>query len=246
MIDSGSTHNFINKKLATRLNCFIYPAPEFQVLIADGGTVSCSGKCHSIKLSMGDYQLDTPMYAISMGAADIVLGVQWLTTLGTIEMNFQELFMRFQSQGKVVELRGLKAKFPQLVSSHQMQKLLKKGANGFVAQLCSLEVSQSRALTHPDLQEIIDHHSVIFDIPKGLPPKRDHEHAIQLVPGSQPPNIRPYRYPHIQKSEIEKIVEEMLEAGIIRHSQSAYSSPVVLVRKKDETWRMCPDYRVLN
>jgi hypothetical protein len=93
LIDSGSTHNFINKKLATCLNCFIYPAPEFQVLIADGGTVSCSGKCHSIKLSMGDYQLDTPMYAISMGAADIVLGVQWLTTLGTIEMNFQELFM---------------------------------------------------------------------------------------------------------------------------------------------------------
>ena len=127
-----------------------------------------------------------------------------------------------------------------------MQKLLKKGANGFVAQLCSLEVSQSRALTHPDLQEIIDHHSVIFDIPKGLPPKRDHEHAIQLVLGSQPPNIRPYRYPHIQKSEIEKIVEEMLEAGIIRHSQSAYSSPIVMVHKKDETWSMFLDYKVLN
>ena len=113
LIDSGSTHNFINKKLATCLNCFIYPAPEFQVLIADGGTVSCSGKFHIIKLSMGDYQLDTPMYAISMGVANIVLGVQWLTTLGTIEMNFQELFMQFQSQAKVVELRGLKEKFPQ-------------------------------------------------------------------------------------------------------------------------------------
>ena len=57
LIDSGSTHNFINKKLATRLNCFIYPAPEFQVLIADGGTISCLGNFHSIKLSMGDYQL---------------------------------------------------------------------------------------------------------------------------------------------------------------------------------------------
>jgi hypothetical protein len=76
LINSGSTHNFINKKLATHLNCFVYLALEFQVLIVDGGTVSCSRKFHSIKLSMGYYQLDTPMYAISMGAADIVLGVQ--------------------------------------------------------------------------------------------------------------------------------------------------------------------------
>ena len=96
LIDLGSTHNFINKKLATLLNSFNNLNPKFQILITYGGTFSCSRKCHSIKLSMGDYQLDTPMYVISMGAADIILGVQWLTTLGTIEMNFQELFMRFQ------------------------------------------------------------------------------------------------------------------------------------------------------
>ena len=72
LIDSSSTHNFINKKLATLLNCFIYPTLEFYVLIVDGGTISYSRKCHSFKLSMGDYQLDTPMYVISMGAADIV------------------------------------------------------------------------------------------------------------------------------------------------------------------------------
>ena len=98
-----------------------------------------------------------------------------------------------------------------------MKKILKKGVDGFVAQLCSLEVSQSNALTHLDLQAIIDRHFVILgDMPKGLPPNKDHDHAIQLVPRSQTPNIRPYRYPHIQKSEIEKIVEEMLEVGIIR------------------------------
>ena len=60
------------------------------------------------------------MYVISMGAMDIVLGVQWLTTLGKIEMNFQELFMQFKSKGKLVELRGLEEKSPQMVSSHQM------------------------------------------------------------------------------------------------------------------------------
>ena len=87
---------------------------------------------------------------------------------------------------------------------------------------------------------------ILGDMPKGLLTKRDHDHAIQLVLGSQPPNIRPYRYPHIQKSEIEKIVEEMLEARIIRHSQSAYSSPIVMLHRKDETWCMCLDYRVLN
>ena len=128
-----------------------------------------------------------------------------------------------------------------------MQNLLKKGGDGFVAQLCSLEVSQSNALTHPCLKVIIDHHLVIFgDMPKGLPPKRDHDHAIQLVPRSQPPNIKPYRYPHIQKSEIEIFFEEMLDTKIIKHSQSAYSSPIVMVHKKDETWCMCLDYRVLN
>ncbi|KAH9297684.1 hypothetical protein KI387_029366, partial [Taxus chinensis] len=123
----------------------------------------------------------------------------------------------------------------------------KKGAEGFVAQLFSLEAHHSKDIIPSDMQAVLDAHSVVFEnIPKGLPPKRDHDHAIQLLPGSQPPNIRPYRYPYVQKSEIEKIVQEMLEAGIIRHSQSAYSSPVVMVWKKDDMWRMCPDYRELN
>ncbi|KAH9288479.1 hypothetical protein KI387_032596, partial [Taxus chinensis] len=52
----------------------------------------------------------------------IVLGVQWLTTLGTIEMNFQELFMRFHLDGRKIQLNGMVAKSPQIISSHQMQK----------------------------------------------------------------------------------------------------------------------------
>jgi hypothetical protein len=54
IIDFGSTHNFIHYKLAKALNCFVYPAPEFQVMIADGGTINCSGKCNNINLTMGN------------------------------------------------------------------------------------------------------------------------------------------------------------------------------------------------
>ena len=97
-----------------------------------------------------------------------------------------------------------------------------------------------------DLQKVLDNHSKVFETPKGLPPIRDHDHAIHLILGSVPPNIRPYRYPYSQKSEIERMVAEMLEASIIQLSQSYFYSLVVLVHKKDESWHMCPDYRELN
>jgi len=85
----------------------------------------------------------------------------------------------------------------------------------------------------PDLQKVLDNHSKVFVTPKGLPPIREHDHAIHMIPGSVPLNIRLYRYPYAQKSEIECMVAEMLEAGIIQPSQSSFSTPVVLVHKKD-------------
>ena len=86
----------------------------------------------------------------------------------------------------------------------------------------------------------------MFVTPKGLPPIRDHDNVIHLIPGSVPPNIRPYRYPYFQKREIKRTIVEILEAGIIQPSQSSFSAPVVLVHKKDGSLHMCPDYRELN
>jgi len=94
--------------------------------------------------------------------------------------------------------------------------------------------------------KFLDNYSKVFETPKGLPPSRDHDHAINLIPGSVPPNIRPYKYPFAQKSEIELMVAEMLEAGIIQPSRSSFFALVVLVHKKDGSWHMCPDYRELN
>ena len=86
----------------------------------------------------------------------------------------------------------------------------------------------------------------MFETHKGLQPIRDHDHVIHLIPGSVPPKFRPYKYPYVQKSEIKRMIAEMLEAGIIQPSQSSFSALVVLVHKKDESWHMCLDYRELN
>ena len=72
-------------------------------MIVDGKTINCVGKCHNINLLIGEYVLKSPMNAIPMGGADVVLGVQWLQSLGMISFNFQELFMKFFWEGKEFE-----------------------------------------------------------------------------------------------------------------------------------------------
>jgi len=141
-----------------------------------------------------------------MGGANVVLGVQWLQSLGTTAFNFQELFMKFYVEGKEIELRGIAGKPGKIISSNGMTKLLKKEKRGVIAQLCSLDVSTSKSSISPNLQKVLDNHSKVFKAPKGHPPIRDHDHAIHLIPRSVPPNIRPYRYPYAQKSEIEHMV----------------------------------------
>ena len=73
LIDSRSTHNFIHCKVAKELNFFLYPTPECQVMVANGGTINCYRACHNIKLSMGEYVLTSPMLSIPIGGNDVVL-----------------------------------------------------------------------------------------------------------------------------------------------------------------------------
>lgn len=98
----------------------------------------------------------------------------------------------------------------------------------------------------PEINSNISRFSEVFEEPKTLPPHRRHNHNIALEEGLKGLSLRPYRYSVVQKDGIEGLVDEMLQSGIIQHSTSPFSAPVVLFKKKDETWRMCVDYRELN
>ena len=98
----------------------------------------------------------------------------------------------------------------------------------------------------PKIESLLDEFKDIFSKPKTLPPKQAHDHHFPLLPESAPANVQPYRYPYVQKFEIEKIVKEIRDSGIIQQSVGPYSSPVLLVKENDGSWRMCVDYRALN
>lgn len=120
----------------------------------------------------------------------------------------------------------------------------------FLVQLTAIETtpdpSPVTAVTPPEIQTILDDFPQVLAPPTGLPPNRPQDHMIPLIEGSSPVNLHPYKCPYLQCVEIEKMVQEMLESGIIKHSQSPFASPVLLVKKKDHTWRFCVDYRALN
>ena len=93
---------------------------------------------------------------------------------------------------------------------------------------------------------LLDQFGQVFGEPKGLPPKRGHEHQIILKEWVPPHCQRPYRYPYFQKTVVEKIIKDLLDFGYVRPSPSPFASPVLLVRKADGSWRMRVDYRGLN
>ena len=174
-----------------------------------------------------------------------MLGVQWLEQLGIVVCNWKKLTMVFQWENQTHKLQGTNTQIIQVASLKVVSKELRQGSSMFAIYLQSTSNEVQQAI-HLDIQQLIKAFEDIFQEPNQLPLAREIDHRITLKEGTEPVNVRPYRYAYFQKAEIEKQVRDMLKLGLIRASTSPFSSPVLLVKKKDGTWRFCTDYRALN
>jgi hypothetical protein len=194
--------------------------------VANGERVPCEGLARNVPVDIFGAPFSITCVGLALGCFDFILGVDFLGTLGPLTWDFEGLTVSFLHEGRRVTWQCV-------------------GAPGAPSQ------QQSRLAVvsdphHPLLDELLCQHEAVFDTPRGLPPARPYDHRIHLLPETAPVAVRPYRYPQMQKDELERQCAAMLEQGIIRPSTSPFSAPVLLVKKADGSWRFCIDYRALN
>ncbi|XP_074313633.1 uncharacterized protein LOC141648817 [Silene latifolia] len=235
LIDSGSTHNFLDEGVARKLGCRLVNTCPLEVSVANGDKIITTKMCKKFTWKLHDVEFFTDVMIVPLGGCEMVLGVQWLASLGPVSWDFDKLRIYFNFRGTKVVLRGIKKGELQWIRGDKLSQACKGG------QLFALDVQYKEeegigeeVNSIPEcIKAVLGEFTDVFAEPDSLPPHRSHDHKIHLNPGTLPINVRPYRYPIIQKNAIEQITKEMLDSGVVRHSQSPFSCPVVLVKKKD-------------
>lgn len=259
LIDTGSAHNILQPRIASHLQIPSTPIPMFSVMVGNGPHIR-SVLCPNVPITLQNNLFHIPFYLLPIEGADVVLVMEWLRQLGPISADFSIPSISVLHNGNTITLTGDTNSTPQHASFHQICHLLHTDS---VASLHLLSITDptdkqnnpthkplttdSPPLTpHPEINKLLQQFPMVFQPPHGLPPSRTHDHHIPILPNTPPINVKPYRYPHSKKDAMTSLIKEMLQEGTIRPSTSPFSSPMLLIRKKDGSWRFFMDYRALN
>lgn len=233
LVDSGSSHTFVNSTVAAQLSGMVELKPPLMVKVANGHILQCSSFIPDCAWSISGVSFHNDLKVIPLASYDMILGLDWLEQYSPMEVHWKQHWMAIPYHDSVVVLHGELNELPE----------------GSVVQLCSVLGDSTMAddgTLPPEIQSLLEEFAAVFVVPTELPPPRACDHSIPLVEGAVPVNVRPYRFAPAVKDEIEKKIKEMLASGLIQRSVSPFSSSVLLVRKKDMSWRFCVDYRHLN
>nr|GEX29486.1 hypothetical protein [Tanacetum cinerariifolium] len=222
LIDCGSTHSFLDVQATKRLGCKMSKICPLQVSLANGQVMSSVFECKCLKWSLQGHIFETNVVILPLEGCEMVLGIQWLETSGTIQCDLKNLVMDFVVNGKRCVLRGTPQSSLQWMQGKQIGNSLSQMGmeiSSMALCVCSttlIQMTGSNAQSDSQIQTLLKEFETLFETPKELPLNRSHDHTIPLLPNTPPINVRPYRHPPNKKQTIKLMVNELLEVGTIQ------------------------------
>ncbi|KAL0544358.1 hypothetical protein IC582_019472 [Cucumis melo] len=224
LFDPGATHSFVSSIFLTKLNRMLEPLSEGLAIYTPVGDVLLVNE-------------------VLRNCEVLVEGISLLVDLLPLELQRKEVVFRKPGFAEVV-FRGMrKVVSRSLISVLKAEKLLRKGCTTFLAHIVVVQREKLKPEDFPVVKEFLD---VFPDDLLGLPPDREIEFTIELLPGTAPISQAPYRMAPSELKELKMQLQELVDKAYIRPSVSPWGAPVLFVKKKDGTLKLRIDYRQLN
>ena len=241
LLDPGATHSFISVPFTKRHQIESQPIDGRP----NGDTMISERIVPGRRLVIQNKDFPTDLIVLGIYDFDIILGMDWLSRhRATLDCYKKEVRLVRPKEPGVI-FRGIRREIaPSLINTMTASKMLRKGFQGYLAFVVDRRQEGTRLEDIPVVKKFQD---VFPDDISGLPPDREVEFTIDLIPSTEPISIPPYRMAPAELRELKAQLEELLSKGFIRPSISPWGAPVLFVKKKKYgSLRLCIDYRQLN
>ncbi|GJX62239.1 putative reverse transcriptase domain-containing protein [Tanacetum coccineum] len=244
LFNLGSDRSFVDTRFSSMLD--IDPVKidtSYEVELADGRIVSTNTVLKGCTLNLVNHLFEIDLMPIELGTFDVIIGMDWLVKHDAVIVCGEKV-VRIPYGNKTLTVESDKGMSRlKVISCIKARKYIERGCHLFLAHVTKKKPKEKRL---EDVPVIRDFPEVFPDELPGLPPPRQVEFRIDLVPGAAPVALAPYRLAPSEMRELSEQLRELLEKGFIRLSASPWGAPVLFVKKKDGSFRMCIDYRELN
>jgi hypothetical protein len=222
LFDSGATHSFINSKFGTKVGLEYYPTKGAYMIAIPVSKIASNQIYRNVPIQLGSNLVKTDLLVLDLEGMDILLAMDWMTR-HRVSLDISSRVVEIDSpyQGTTI-----------------LYLLQRKCINS-----CAYAVEGAKL---EDIPIVCEYPDVFLDDLPGMPLDRDIEFVIELQPGTAPISKRPYRMPPNELAELKIQLQDLLDKGFIRPSASPWGCPALFMRKKDNSLRLCVDYRPLN
>ena len=195
-------------------------------------------------IKLREYEFLGDLIKLSFREFDLILGMDWLSRhQAIVDCRMKRVTLRTPNDDEVIFIGERSNHLSYVIFAATARKMVRKGCEAYLAYV--IDTVKARPSVS-DIPTVSDFPDVFPEEFLGLSPQREIEFAIDVVPSATPASITPYRMAPVELKELNLQLQELLEKGFIRSSVSPWGAPVLFVKKKDGTLRLCIDYRQLN